>query len=90
MPVTLATRSIYPLGTSVAHQLNPTPGKLSKSEFLTGTYVIYKAPGGRRVRGQVVGPDQNYFPSPLSIFVAFPSGFTRLLPVEELELADDE
>ena len=70
----------------MAHSLNPTPGDLPKSEFLTGTWVIYKAPDGRRVRGQVVGPDQDYFPSPLAVFVSFPSGFTHLLDVEYLEL----
>lgn len=73
----------------MAHSLNPTPGDLPKSEFVTGTYVIYKTRDGRRLRGQVVGPDQNYFPSPLSVFVSFPStGFTNLLDVEDLELAE--
>lgn len=37
--------------------------------------------------GEVVGPDQTYFPSPAEVFVAFPqTGFTLLLPVGELEI----
>lgn len=73
----------------MAHSLNPMPGDLPKSEFVTGRYVIYKTRDGRRLHGQVVGPDQNYFPSPLSVFVSFPStGFTHLLDVEDLELAE--
>lgn len=64
-------------------------GKPAKSAFVTGTWVIYKERNGRRVRGQVVGPDQDYFPSPLSVFVSFPStGFVQLLNVENLELAE--
>lgn len=83
------TRSSCFPGDGMGHSLNPAHGELPKSEFLTGTYVIYKVRGGRRVRGQVVGPDQNYFPSPLSVFVSFPStGFTHLLPVEDLELVE--
>ena len=75
----------------MAHSLNPTPGDLPKSEFLTGRWVIYKTRSGRRVRGQIVGPDQNYFPSPLSVFVRFPStGFTDLVDVERLVVADDD
>ncbi len=72
----------------MGHSLNPSDGDLPKSEFLTGTYVIYKTRDGRRVQGQIVGPDQNYFPSPLAVFVSFPSGFTHLLGVEDLELAE--
>ncbi len=73
----------------MAHSLNPTPGDLPRSEFLTGRWVIYKTSNGRRLRGQIVGPDQNYFPSPFSVFVSFPStGFTHLLYVEDLELAE--
>jgi len=37
----------------------------------------------------VVGPDQDYFPSPTSVFVSFPSGFTHLLRVDDLELAEE-
>ncbi|HEU0088222.1 MAG TPA: hypothetical protein VFQ77_11345 [Pseudonocardiaceae bacterium] len=60
------------------------------SAFITYTWVVYKAPDGRRLRGQVVGPDQKYFPSPSSVFVSFPStGFVWLVPVTELELADE-
>lgn len=78
----------YEHGMSLSNDSNDKP---PKSEFVTGTWVIYKAPGGRRVRGQVVGPDQDYFPSPLSVFVSFPStGFTLLLPVTALELAEVE
>ena len=73
-------------GTAVAHSLNPTPGDLQKSEFLPGRYITYKAGKPEERRGQIVGPDQKYFPSPLSVFVAFPSGFTHLLDVEKLEL----
>ncbi|MGH3798883.1 MAG: hypothetical protein ACRDTD_01900 [Pseudonocardiaceae bacterium] len=66
-------------------------GKPAKSAFVTGTSVIYKARDGRLVRGQVVGPDQDYFPSPAEVFVSFPStGFTLLLPVTALELAEVE
>jgi hypothetical protein len=73
----------------MGHSFNPSDGDLSKSKLLTGTYVIYKTRDGRRVRGQVVGPDQDYFPSPLSVFVSFPStSFTHLLDVEDLELAE--
>lgn len=75
----------------MGHELNPTPGVQPKSEFLTGTWVIYKTSDGRRMRGQVSGPDQNFFPSPLSVFVSFPStGFTHLLDVNDLELAEDD
>lgn len=59
-----------------------------KSEFTTYTWVRYTTKDGRKLRGQVVGPDQNFFPSPANVFVSFPStGFTHLLPVTELELA---
>ncbi|MCA1601118.1 MAG: hypothetical protein LC776_05580 [Acidobacteria bacterium] len=58
-----------------------------KSAFVTGTLVYYITPDGRGVLGTVVGPDQNYFPSPSEVFVSFPStGFTHLLPVEDLKL----
>ncbi len=54
-----------------------------------GSIAIYKTRDGRRVRGQAVGPGQDYFPSPLSVFVSFPStGFTYLLDVADVELAD--
>lgn len=63
-------------------------GKPPKSAFVTGTLVIYTTRDGRKVRGQVVGPDQDYFPSPDEVFVSFPStGFTLLLPVTDLEIA---
>lgn len=58
------------------------------SAFVTYTWVVYKAPDGQRLRGQVVGPDQKYSPSP--VFVSFPSTvFVWLVPVTELELADE-
>ena len=64
-------------------------GKPVKSAFITGTRVIYQTQSGRRVPGQVVGPDQYYFPSPSEVFVSFPSsGFTHLLPVGDLEVAE--
>lgn len=64
-------------------------GKPVKSAFATGTHVIYKARSGQRAQGQVVGPDQDYFPSPAEVFVSFTSsGFTHLLPVGDLEVAE--
>jgi len=64
-------------------------GKPSKSEFTMGTHVVYKTRTGRRMAGQVVGPDQDYFPPPTFVFVSFPStGFTHLLPVADLELTE--
>ena len=75
----------------MAQSLNQTPDDLPQSEFLAGRYVTYKRADGYRVCGQIVGPDQTYFPSPLSVFVSFPStGFTHLLDIELLELADAE
>jgi len=63
-------------------------GKTAQSTFVMGTHVIYKTPSGRRVPGQIIGPDQNYFPSPDDVFVSFLStGFTHLLPVADLEIA---
>ena len=59
----------------------------AKSAFVTGTRVVYKTRDGRRVPGTVMGPDQNYFPSPIEVFVSFPSsGLTHLVPVGDLEL----
>lgn len=67
---------------------NGSHGNPPRSEFVTGTWVIYKTRDGRRVPGQVVGPDQDYFPAPDEVFVSLPStGFTLLLPVTALELA---
>lgn len=67
----------------------PNLGTAPKSAFVMGTHVIYKTPNGRRVPGTVVGPDQNYFPSPAHVFVSFPSSrFTHLLPVSDLEVAE--
>lgn len=64
-------------------------GKPPKAAFVTGTLVIYKTRNGRRVPGQVVGPDQDYTPSPVDVFVWFPSsGFTHLLPVVDLEVTE--
>jgi len=68
---------------------NDIGGGPKKSEFVTETWVIYTTKDGRRVRGQVVGPDQDYFPSPSSVFVSFSSGFTHLLDVDDLELAQE-
>lgn len=68
----------------------PNMGPASQSVFVMGARVIYNTPSGRRVPGTVVGPDQNYFPSPAHVFVSFPSsGFTDLLPVGDLELAEE-
>lgn len=76
----------YGHGPSIADKLNSKP---AKSAFVMGTRVIYKTRSGKRVPGQVVGPDQDYFPSPNSVFVSFPStGFTHLLPVTDLEVAE--
>lgn len=76
---------------SYGHSLsiaNGRGGKPAESAFVIGTHVIYKTRSGRRVPGQVVGPDQDYFPSPDEIFVSFPStGLTHLLPVADLEVA---
>lgn len=64
-------------------------GGLLKSAFVTGTRVIYNTSDGRQVRGQVVGPDQTYFPSPIEVFVSFPStGLTLLVPVTKLEVVN--
>lgn len=71
-------------------RLSGLDGEPKKSPFVTGEWVTYTTHTGRRVRGQVVGPDQEYFPSPDSVFVSFPaSGFTHLLPVADLELVGD-
>ncbi|MGH4016517.1 MAG: hypothetical protein ACRDSL_21815 [Pseudonocardiaceae bacterium] len=71
----------------MGHTLNPSDGYLPKSEFVTGTRVVYTTRDGRKVRGQVVGPDQDYFPSPVEVFVSFPhTGFTLLVPVTQLEV----
>ena len=58
---------------------------MSPDAFVTGTRVLYRTRDGRQAPGTLVGPDQNYFPSPAEVFVSFPaSGFTRLLPVSDL------
>ncbi|MGH3906194.1 MAG: hypothetical protein ACRDTE_18730 [Pseudonocardiaceae bacterium] len=76
----------YGHGLSISDQPHGNP---AKSAFVTGTRVIYKTRSGRRVPGQVVGPDQDYFSSPADVFVSFPSsGFTHLLPVGDLETAE--
>lgn len=63
-------------------------GKLTRSVFVTGTRVMFTAGNGRRLLGEIVGPDQDFFPSPDEVFVSFPAtGFTRLLPVADLEVA---
>jgi hypothetical protein len=69
--------------------LNGSGDGPKKSEFIAGVWVSCVTKGGRRVCGQVVGPDQNHFPSPLSVFVSFPSGFTHLLNVKDLELVEE-
>jgi hypothetical protein len=74
---------------NLANLPNGNPGK---SEFVTGTWVIWSGkkswlPSDRPLRGQVVGPDQDYFPSPSSVFVSFPeTGFALLLYVTELKV----
>ena len=76
----------YGHGLSISDQPH---GKPAKSAFVTGTHVLYQTRSGRRVPGQVVGPDQDCFPSPADVFVSFPSsGFTHLLPVGDLEVAE--
>lgn len=71
-------------------------GKFAKSDFVTGTRVMFTTVKGRRLLGEIAGPDQDFFPSPDEVFVSFPAtGFTRLLPVTDLEIAlpktaDDE
>ena len=78
-------RVSYGHGPSISSQ----PNKPAKSAFVMGTYVIYTTDNGRRVPGLVVGPDQDYFPSPPAVFVSFPSnGLTHLLPVTDLEVAE--
>jgi len=70
---------------------NIADGGPRKSAFVIDTYVIYTTPDGRWLRGQVVGPDQDYFPSPESVFVSFSStGFTELLYVTDLEIVKDD
>jgi hypothetical protein len=76
----------YGHGLSISGQPH---GKAAKSAFVAGTCVIYQTGNGRRVPGQVVGPDQDFFPSPVEVFVRFPSsGFTHLLPVGDLQVAE--
>lgn len=75
----------YEDGASIDNQ--PTSRPL-KSAFVIGTRVIYTTRNGRRLLGEIVGPDQDFFPSPDEVFVSFPvTGFTLLLPVTELEIA---
>lgn len=82
----------YGYGPSIANLANDKPVKPVKSAFVTYTWVIWSGKRGfirsdRPLRGQVVGPDQNYFPSPDEVFVNFPAtGFVLLLPVTELEV----
>lgn len=65
---------------------NSAPFLRVRSAFVTGTRVVYRTRDERRVPGTVVGPDQDFFPSPVEVFVSFPaSGLTRLLPVSDLE-----
>jgi hypothetical protein len=55
-----------------------------------GARVIYTAKNGQRLHGEVVGPDQRYFPSPREVFVSLPTtGFTLLIPITKLTLAGD-
>lgn len=76
----------YGHGSSIFNKFN---GKPAKSAFVMGTRVIYETWSGKRAPGQAVGPDQDYFPSPNSVFVSFPlTGFTHLLPVTDLEVAE--
>lgn len=75
----------YGHGLSISNEPSRKP---AKSAFVTYTWVTYTTPDGRTLRGQVVGPDQDYFPSPAAVFVSFPStGFTRLLEVADLAIA---
>lgn len=75
----------YGHGASIDHR--PT-GMSPKSAYVTGTRVLFTTGNGRRLLGEIAGPDQNFFPSPDEVFVSFPAtGFTRLLPVTDLEIA---
>ncbi len=76
---------------SYGHGPNIADDEPCKSAFVIDAYVIYTASDGRRLRGQVVGPDQDYFPSPESVFVSLPgTGFTKLIYVTDLELVEDD
>ena len=58
----------------------------AKPAFVTETRVVYQTRDGRWVPGIVMGPDQDYFPSPAEVFVSFPcTGLTRQVPVGDLE-----
>ncbi|HEX2297630.1 MAG TPA: hypothetical protein VHH34_03775, partial [Pseudonocardiaceae bacterium] len=62
--------------------------QLAKSAFVNGAHVIVPTKDGWGLLGQIVGPDQGYFPSPHEVFVSFPqTGFTLLVPVAALEIA---
>lgn len=74
------------MGAAVAHAFNLASGDFPTFEYVAGRCVVYRVADGRRVHGQVVGPDQEYFPSPRAVFVSFPSGFTHLIDTEYLEL----
>jgi len=76
---------------SYGHGLDIADGEPLKSAFVIDAYVIYTTADGRRLRGRVVGPDQDYFPSPESVFVSFPAtGFTQLHYVTDLEIVKDD
>lgn len=59
-----------------------------KSAFVTGTCVMFTTGNRRQFPGEIVGPDQDYYPSPDEVLVSFPvTGCTLLLPVTDLEIA---
>lgn len=58
-----------------------------KTAFVAPTRVQYTTSDGRYLRGEVVGPDQKYFPSPGEVFVSLAAtGRTCLLPVTDLTI----
>ncbi|MGH3903389.1 MAG: hypothetical protein ACRDTE_04230 [Pseudonocardiaceae bacterium] len=58
-----------------------------KSAFVAHTRVRYTTTEGRCLLGEVVGPDQKFFPSPGEVFVSFAAtGRTCLLPVTDLTI----
>ncbi|MGH8545590.1 MAG: hypothetical protein ACREX3_18595 [Gammaproteobacteria bacterium] len=58
-----------------------------KTAFVAHTRVRYTTSAGGYLRGEVVGPDQTYFPSPVEVFVSFAAtGRTCLLPVTDLTI----
>jgi len=72
-----------------ASQLNGTSGS-GHRVIPTGSAVIVTSRSGRVLRGLVIGPDQQFFPRPRSVFVQFDSGRTRLIDVADLTVVPEE